>query len=106
VRVPVGTSTGWNTRTAIFRGPDLCGLSGAFVPFAKTGAERLASGDPRRSLQERYTEHAGFVKAVEQATSALVTQRFLLQEDANRMRAAAEASDVLTGASLPASVSR
>ncbi len=53
IRAPLGTNTGWNVRTG-FRAPDLCGLSGSFIPFATTKAERLAKGDPRRSLQERY----------------------------------------------------
>lgn len=105
VRVPLGTSTGWNARTAEYRGPDLCGLSGAFFPFAKTGAQRKASGDPRQSLEERYTDRAGLVKAVEEATRALVKDRFLLQEDADRFIAAARASGIL-GSGTPTSASR
>ena len=94
VRVPLGTSTGWNVRAAGHRPGDLCGLTGSFVPFARTVAERQASGDPRRSLQERYVNREGFVRAVEQAAKALVESRFLLQEDADRFIAAAKASDV------------
>lgn len=95
VRVPLGTSTGWNVRASGHRGPDLCGLTGSFVPFAQTAEERKAKGDPRPSLQERYTDHAGFVRAVEEAAAKLVKERFLLKEDADRFIAAANASDVL-----------
>ncbi len=70
-RAPIGSNIGWNIRAG-FRAPDLCSLSGSFVPFAKTKADRLASGDPRRSLEERHKDHAGFVKAVEKATKDLV----------------------------------
>jgi hypothetical protein len=97
VRAPIGTITGWNVRANGRRPGDLCGLSGAFVPFAKTKAERLASKDPRPSFEERYGDQAGFVKAVEAATSALVSERFLLQEDADRyIKAAREGAATST----------
>ena len=53
VTVPLATYTGWALRS----GPqanDGCESSGQYIPFAKTQAERLASGDPRPSVQERY----------------------------------------------------
>jgi hypothetical protein len=95
-RAPIGTNVGWNIRAG-FRAPDLCSLSGSFIPFAKTKAERLASGDPRKSLQERYKNHEGFVDAVEKAARELVHERFLLKEDANTFIQAAQVSDVLRG---------
>jgi hypothetical protein len=95
VNAPLGTTTGWNTRTSQNRPSNLCGLSGSYVPFAATRAERQASGDPRRSLEERYGSHAGFIAAVEKATRELVAARFLHSEDAIRYVAAAKASDVL-----------
>lgn len=96
VKVPLGTSTGWNARTPAHRGPDLCGLAGGYVPLAATAAARSATGDPRRSLQERYGDHDRFVKAVQEAAAALVAERFLLADDAERYVAAAKASDVLS----------
>ena len=93
-RAPLGTNAGWNLRPG-FRAPDLCSLSGSFVPFAKTQAERLASGDSRKSLEERYKDHDGFVKAVTKATKELTAERFLLEEDAKTFISAAEASDTL-----------
>lgn len=95
IRVPLGTTLGWNIRGAGHRPPNLCGLTGSFIPFARTRAERLASGDPRLSLEERYTNHEGFVSAVRAAARDLVSERFLLQVDADGFVAAAEASDVL-----------
>ena len=95
IAVPVGTNLGWNLRADGLRGNDLCGLQGGFVPFATTAAERQASGDPRLSLEERYTDHAGFVRAVEDAARRLVDERFLLEEDAETLISQAETSDVL-----------
>ena len=95
IRVPLGTNAGWNVRAPGRREPNLCGLSGSFMPFAETKADRLASGDPRKSLEERYKDHDGYVKAVRQAARKLVKEGFLLQEDADRFIREAEASDVL-----------
>ena len=95
IRAPVGTNAGWNLRAPGPRGKDLCGLSGAFFPFAETEAERVANGDPRPSLEERYGDHAGFVDAVSEATAALIEQRFLRAEDAEVILQIAEESDIL-----------
>jgi hypothetical protein len=92
---PLGTLTGWNLRATGHRPGNLCSLSGTYVPFAKTRAERLASGDPRKSLAERYKNHDGYVKAVEKAARKLVHDRLLLEEDVQRYIDAAAASDVL-----------
>jgi hypothetical protein len=94
-RVPVGTSTGWNIRTPAHRGPNLCTLTGSYFPFATTEAERLATGDPRSSLQALYGSHEGFVRAVERAAHMLAEERFLLKVDAEADIQAAEASNVL-----------
>jgi hypothetical protein len=95
IRAPLGTNTGWNVRALGFRKPNLCSLSGAYIPFATTEEEPLANGDSRESLEERYGNHAGFVRAVRRAAQQLLRQGFLLQEDADRFISAAEASNVL-----------
>jgi hypothetical protein len=94
-QAPLGTYLGWNVTARGFAKGRECGLNGAFVPFAKTKAERQAAGDPRLSLEERYGSHDGYVAVVRSATARLVRDRFLLQEDANRLIAEATASDVL-----------
>ncbi len=95
VRVPLGTNLGWNVRAEGRREGNLCGLTGSFLPFAATRAEREAAGDPRASLAERFGNHAGYVEAVMQATADLVRERFLLEEDAARLVRGAEESSVL-----------
>ena len=92
---PLGTYTGWNvTASGPLKG-QVCGNSGGFIPFAKTKAERLASGDPRPSLEERYRSHEEYVQAVSKAASKLVQEGYLLQQDASGMIKQAEASDIL-----------
>jgi hypothetical protein len=65
------------------------------VPFATTRTERLATGDPRLSLEERYGDHAGYVAAVKAAAANAVAKGFLLPADADALVAAAQASNVL-----------
>jgi hypothetical protein len=85
VEVPTATYTGWSLRSEGFAKDALAGLSGAYLPFPKTRAERTASGDGRRSLQERYASHAAYVDAVKRAAEAQVRERILLQEDVDRL---------------------
>ncbi len=80
--VPLGTYLGWNVRKAGFSEGDSCDLTGAFVPFFRTLAERQAAGDPRPSLEERYPTHADYVAKVTAAANSLVSRRLLLPEDA------------------------
>ncbi len=94
-QAPLGTYVGWNVFNEGFYKGRNCGLVGGFVPFAKTKAERIAAGDPRPSLEERYSNHEGYVAVVKSAVARQVRDRFLLQEDADRLIAQAEASDVL-----------
>jgi hypothetical protein len=95
ILAPIGTYTGWNLQAAPRFEDQMCSLQGSFIPFARTRAERLAVGDPRLSLEERYRTHAGYVRAVRRAAHRLVWERFLLPEDAVRLVEQAEASDIL-----------
>jgi hypothetical protein len=65
------------------------------MPFARTKAERLATNDPRVSLEERYRDHAGFFAAVRDAADRQVRARFMLAPDAAAWIEAAEESDVM-----------
>jgi len=102
VRVPIGTHTGWNVRKKESRGPNLCELAGSFIPFAATKEQRTTAADPRKSLQERYGSHDGYVSAVREAAKALVAERFLLEEDAARLVKEAESRTILVPATTSA----
>jgi hypothetical protein len=95
VAAPTATTTGWALRADQFGGPDGCESDGQNIPFARTKAERKANGDPRKSLEERYKDHDGYVKAVAKAARKLRKDGFLVEEDVRRFVDEAEASDVL-----------
>ncbi len=94
VAVPTGTNTGWNT-TSKPGTIDQAGLFGSSFPFVKTAAQRAGTTDPRPSLQERYTDQAGYVAAVTAAANDLVARRFMLRVDADAAIANAIANPVL-----------
>jgi hypothetical protein len=92
---PLGTYLGWNITAAGFHKGHICNYEGGMIPFAKTKAARIASEDPRPSLEERYGSHAGYVAAVEAAARKAMAEGFLLKADAEALIAAAEGSEVL-----------
>jgi hypothetical protein len=94
VAVPIATYTGWNLRAVPAGGDDGCDHFGQQIPFTRTKAERIASGDPRPSLEERYMSHAEYVAEVTSAVNGLVHGRLLLDEDAQRLVAAAQMASV------------
>ncbi len=92
---PLGSYFGWNITAAGFHKSQNCDYTGGYIPFAVTKQARIQSGDPRPSLEERYTNHDGYVKAVQAAAAKAVASGFLLQADADALIAAAQASHVL-----------
>ena len=95
VEAPIATTTGWALRRAGFSENEGCEANGQWIPFYKTKDERLAARDPRGSLEERYHDHEGYVRAIEKAARKLEHQRFLLPEDVKRYVEEAQASDIL-----------
>jgi hypothetical protein len=93
-RAPLGTSLEFNY-VATPGIVDLANLTGSFIPFHKTQAARLAAGDTRPSLEELYGDQNGYVAAVTSAANTLVSQRLLLQRDADAIIAKAIANPVL-----------
>jgi hypothetical protein len=93
VEVPVGTHTPWALRRAGFAEGDLLWNCGSFVPFARTKAQREASGDPRPSIEERYADHDDYVSKVAAVCRRRVGERLMLEEDMERYIAAARAKD-------------
>lgn len=99
LRVPRATLLGWNLRAKGYGEGDIYSSIGGKIPFADTKAERLAKGDPRPSIEERYPTNADYVAKMRAETDAMVADGQLLPEDAERIVAAAEAGEnVLTAA--------
>ena len=95
---PLGTYLGWNITAGgakPFHQGQVCNYVGGMLPFATTKAARLATGDPRLSLEERYGSHEGYVAAVTKAAAHAVKRGFLLPADAEALISAAAASQVL-----------
>jgi hypothetical protein len=85
LRMPLGTYTGWNpVANGILKGQE-CVLAGGYIPFAVTRVQRLASGDPRLSIEERYGALGNYYLSALYQAKDLFRQRFLLVDDANRL---------------------
>ncbi|HEX7855052.1 MAG TPA: alpha/beta hydrolase domain-containing protein [Sphingobium sp.] len=95
LQTPIGTYLGWNVESKGFDRGKGCGFAAGFIPFAQTRGQRLANGDPRLSLEERYGDHAGFVARVREVARREVNRGWLLPEDAKRIITDADASAVL-----------
>jgi hypothetical protein len=94
IAVPLATYTGWGLRATAFAGDDLCDMAGQKIAFLPTKVDRLALGDPRPSIEERYPNHEKYVAEVTRAAVHLYHQRLLLHEDVKRYIDEAEASDI------------
>jgi len=78
--VPLATYTGWALRS----GPqanDGCESTGQYIPFASTKADRVAAGDPRPSVEERYQAFGQYRSAVVNAVDDMVKNRLMLCSD-------------------------
>jgi len=90
--VPLVTATGWALRAKNAGGAgELCYLDGSMIPFAKTKAERLAKGDHRLSIEERYHTKADYVARIKRAAETLEKAGYVLAEDRQRIVERAEA---------------
>jgi hypothetical protein len=81
VTVPLATYTGWSLRDGAHAN-DGCEGAGQMIAFPKTKADRLASGDPRLSVEERYPSFSVYAAKVKNAVEDMVAKRLMLREDA------------------------
>jgi hypothetical protein len=82
VSVPLATYTGWNLRDPSIGGASQrLAMEGSYLPFPKNAAERKQSGDPRKSLTERYPDRQAYLGQFARAADALIQQRWILPED-------------------------
>lgn len=80
--VPLGTHTGFNPRHPEIGGEDqLISMQGFTRFFPRTEEERSASGDPRRSIAERYDGVDDFLAQVAGAAQQLAQDGWILAED-------------------------
>ncbi len=82
VAVPLATYTGWNPYDTKY-GPEheVAHMSGSYIPFASTPADREANGDPRASITERYSSRQQYIGLVAESAMRLIEDGYLLGED-------------------------
>ena len=99
VTVPLGTYTGWNLRDASIGAPDQrIPFEGSYLAFPKTTAEQKKTGDPRKSIAERYASREDYMKRYAKAVDELVRERWILPEDRETMLRQGEAEWALATA--------
>jgi hypothetical protein len=82
VSVPLATYTGWNLRKREIGAEGmLLSLTGSFIPFPRTEAERQQSGDPRVSIEKRYGSFDQYEQRFRNTCEDYVRKRYLLKED-------------------------
>ena len=81
----IATHTGWAVRIPGYAAGDLFTVQGSFSPFPATEANRARTHDPRPSVESRYGSREAWAAKVVAAAEALVAERLLLREDADRL---------------------
>ena len=82
VSVPLATLAGWNPRHPDSGGEgQIMPLTGSTIPFPVTAAERVALGDPRLAIEERYRDRDDYLARVRVEAGRLAAQRYILDAD-------------------------
>jgi hypothetical protein len=104
IAVPLATYLGWNSYApGAAPAVVVTTLSGSFIPFARTRAEREKTGDPRLSIEERYHSREQYLGLVSKAADDLVSKGYLIKEDVSRIveQAGKRWDYVMTGSERP-----
>jgi hypothetical protein len=89
---PLATYVSWNLRDPSIGAPDQrVPFEASWLPFPKTAADRIKSGDPRKSIAQRYTGSADYLARYTRALDDLIAQRWILAEDRPALLARAQA---------------
>ncbi len=89
VQAPLATYAGWNMRAPGLGFGAMGPIVGSTIAFADTPEERERTGDPRRSVFERYGSKDVYVRAITEAARRLVADGLMLEEDIERAAARA-----------------
>jgi Alpha/beta hydrolase domain len=82
ITAPLATYTGWNLRDPSIGAPtQRISFEGSYLAFPKTADDRKKSGDPRRSIAERYSNREDYLSHYGRAVDELIKQRWILEED-------------------------
>ena len=100
--VPLATYTGWGLRSGVWAN-DGCEATGQYIPFQSTKAGRLAAGDPRPSVQERYPSYDDYRAKVVASVDTLVRERFMICDDTQDIVARLLQAGLAAGVPAPTS---
>ena len=64
-------------------------FTGSYIPLPETDAVSRSTGDPRKSIVERYRDADGYVEAILVAATRLVEEGLIIEEDLDRVAAEA-----------------
>ncbi len=82
ITVPLATYASWNMRDPSIGAPtQRVPFEVSYIPFPKTAADRIRTGDPRLSIAERYKGRADYMARFTRAADELVKKRYILPED-------------------------
>jgi len=82
ITVPLATYAGWNLRDPSIGAPDQrVAFEASYLPFSRTVADRQNTGDPRKSIAERYAGREDYLARYKAAVDDLVQQQWILPED-------------------------
>src|SRR5579871_42771 len=82
IAVPLATYTGWNLRDPSIGAPDQrVAFEVSYIRFSRTADERQKTGDPRKSIAERYAGRDDYLGRYAKALDDLVKQRWILPDD-------------------------
>ena len=86
ITVPLATYAGWNLRDSSIGAPDQrVAFEASYIPFPKNEADRQKSGDPRKSIEERYKSREDYLTRYTKAADDLVKQHWILPEDREQL---------------------
>ena len=86
ITVPLATYASWNLRDPSIGAPDQrVSFELSDIPLSRNAAERAKSGDPRKSVAERYASREDYLSRYAKALDELVQQRRILAEDRDAM---------------------
>jgi len=82
ITVPLATYASWNLRDPSIGAPEQrVSFEASYIPFPKTREDREKTGDPRKSVVERYSGHDDYIGRFTKASDDLVKQHWILPED-------------------------
>ncbi len=82
ISVPLATYASWNLRDPSIGAPEQrVPFECSYIPFPKTMEDRTRSGDPRKSIAERYASREEYLHRFGAALDVLIQQGYILEGD-------------------------